>query len=557
MANIKFSKKQFEKEIGKIDETMQEKISLFGTPIGAVTDEEVEVEVFPNRPDLLSYYGFKRAFLAYLGKKPGLKKYKINSPKKDYVVKIDSSVRNVRPFTACAIVSGLNLDSERIKDIIDLQERLHLTIGRKRKKIAIGIYPLEEIKLPITYMAFQPDKIKFVPLGEEKEMSGLEILEKHPVGKEYASLLSGKSQFPIFIDSQKNILSMPPIINSASTGRVTEKTKEVFIECSGFDFDSLKKCLNIIVTSLAEMGGEIYQMELEHDKNKKQTTPDLSSTKEKISLENANKLIGIKINDKTLKNFLRRMGYEYSKGTAEVPAWRTDILHEVDLIEDVAIAYGYENLAPEIPEVATTGEEERSEIIKRKIAEILIGTNMMEMSNYHLTNPRNQFTLMGFKEKSNQECIKIESSKTDYNILRTDLSHYTLKILSENLDKEYPQRLFEIGKVFTSKHRAEEEHLAISVSPGNFTELKQILDYLFKMIDLKINVIEPDKAPVHFIKGRVAEIILENLDAQNKDARKSVGFIGEIHPEILKNWKIRMPVALLEISLEEIFDLIK
>lgn len=557
MANIRFNKKQFEKEIGKLDEKMQEKISLFGTPIGVITDEEVEIEVFPNRPDLLSYSGFRRAFLAYLGKKTGLKKYKVNSPKKDYVVKIDSSVKNVRPFTACAIVSGLDLDSERIKDIIDLQERLHSTIGRKRKKIAIGIYPLEEIKLPITYMAFQPDKIKFTPLGAEKEMSGLEILEKHPVGKEYAHLLSGKSQFPIFIDSQKNILSMPPIINSSLTGRVTENTKDVFVECSGFDFDSLKKCLNIIVTSLAEMGGEIYQMELEYEKNKKQTTPDLNSTKEKISLESANKLIGIKIDDKALKNLLERMGYDYSKGTVEIPPWRTDILHEVDLIEDVAIAYGYENLTPEIPEVATNGEEQKSEIVKRKIAEILIGTNIMETSNYHLTNQRNQFTLMGFKEKANPECIKIESSKTDYNILRTDLSHYSLKVLSENVDKEYPQRLFEIGRVFTNKHKTEEEHLTISISPGNFTELKQTLDYLFKMIDLKITVSEPDKIPLHFIKGRVAEIFLEIPENKNKEARKSIGFIGEIHPEILKNWKIRMPVALLEINLEDIFDLIK
>ncbi len=554
MANIKLNKKQFEKEIGKLDEKMQEKISLFGTPVGTITDEEVELEVFPNRPDLLSYYGFKRAFLAYLGKKTGLRKYKINSPKKDYVVRIDSSVKEIRPFTACAIVSGLKLNSEEIKDIIELQERLHATIGRKRKKIAIGIYPLEEIKLPITYMAFQPDKIKFTPLGAEKEMSGLEILEKHPVGKEYAPLLSGKSKFPIFVDSQKNILSMPPVINSALTGRVTEKTTSVFVECSGFDFESLKKCLNILVTSLAEMGGEIYQMELEYDRNKKQITPDLSAIKEKISLENANKLIGIKIDEKTLKNLLEKMGYEYSKGAVEIPAWRTDILHEVDLIEDVAIAYGYNNITPEIPEVATDGQEQKSEAIKRKIAEILIGTNMMETSNYHLTNQRNQFTLMGFKEKANPECIKIESSKTDYNILRTDLSHYALKILSENVDKEYPQRLFETGKVFANKHKTEEEHLMVAVSPGNFTELKQTLDYLFKMLDLKISVTEPDKIPLHFIKGRAAEIFLET---KNKDSRKSIGFIGEIHPEILKDWKIRMPVAILEISLEEIFDLIK
>src|SRR3989338_9666187 len=157
MANVKFNKKLFEKEIGKIDE----KISMFGTPVESVGDEEIEIEVFPNRPDLLSYQGFKRAFLGFLGKQKGMKQYKLNKKEKDYEVKIESSVKDVRPCTACAIVKGLNLDDTKIKELIDMQEKLHATIGRKRKKIEIGIYPLDKIKLPIIYKALEPDKIKF------------------------------------------------------------------------------------------------------------------------------------------------------------------------------------------------------------------------------------------------------------------------------------------------------------------------------------------------------------------------------------------------------------
>lgn len=537
MASAIFPRKKFEKEIGKLDEKMQNRIAMFGTPLEKFDDEEIEIEVFPNRPDLLSYHGFKRSFLAFLGKQTGLKKYKINKPEKDYVVKIDSSLKDIRPYTACAIVKGIKFDDEKIKEMIDVQEKLHETLGRKRKKLAIGIYPLEKIKLPITFTAMEPDKIKFIPLESDREMSGLQILQRHPTGREYAHLLAGKPKFPIFIDAENNVLSMPPIINSQMTGKVTEKTTDVFVECSGFDFESLNKCLNIIVTNLADMGGQIYQMELQY-KNKK-ITPNLNPEKMKVDIKNVNELLGLDLKEKEIKNFVEKMGHNYSKGFVEIPAWRTDVLHEVDLIEDIAIAYGYENFIPEIPKISTAGEENKNEIIKRKIAEILVGLNFLEVSNYHLTTKREQFKNMGVQE---EKAIEVENSKTDYNILRKDLTHYLLKNFSDNVDSEYPQRIFEIGKVFCLE---ETENLALAIAPANFTEVRQVLEYLFRMMNLEIEISEPEKIPNHFIDGRTAKISLEN---------KPIGFVGEIHPKILKNWKIKMPVSLFEINLEKIYE---
>mgnify|MGYP001407787929 CR=1 FL=1 len=561
MANIKFNRKTFEKEIGKLDKKMQKKIAMFGTPLEGFDNEEIEIEVFPNRPDLLSYQGFKRSFLAYLGKKTGLKKYKINKPEKNYKVIVDKSVKNIRPYTVCAIVKGLRFNDEKIKEIVEIQEKLHITIGRKRKKVAIGIYPLEKIELPITYKALEPDKIKFIPLETEKEMSGLEILQRHPAGKDYAHLLAGKEKFPIFIDNAKNILSMPPIINSQLTGKITEKTREVFVECSGFDLKILKKCLSIIVASMVDIGGKIYQMEIKG--RKKERTPNFKSEKMKISLENTNKLLGLELNEKQLKQLIEKIGYDYYKGIVEIPEWRTDILHEVDLIEDVAIAYGYDNFVPEIPEISTIGQEDPKETVKRKISEILTGLNMIEISNYHLTNKKNQFKKMGLKEK---DFIEVEESKTDYNILRKDLTHFLMKILSENIDAEYPQNIFEIGKVFGNEVSSskgvlcvEKENLAVAISPGNFTEVKQIIEYFSKIANVKISLKEANEFPNYFIDGRNAEIIFEGSEqtqassAKNVKRDKKIGFIGEIHPKILKNWRIKMPVALFEISLEDIF----
>ena len=544
MAIVTFSKKKFEKDIGSFNEQMKNKISMFGTPIEREEKDEISIEVFPNRPDLLSYHGFKRSFLAFLGKKTGLVNYKVNKPEENYRVTVDSSVKNIRPYTACAIVRGLQLDDEKIKEIIDIQERLHMTIGRKRKRAAIGIYPLEKIELPITFKALEPDKIRFTPLEMDKELSGLEILQRHPAGKEYSHLLAGKIKFPIFTDSRGQILSMPPVINSQLTGKITQETRDVFIECSGFDFGILKICLNIIVTCMADMGGKIYQMDLRYGYIKKEKTPDLTPRKMKLSLENANRLLGINISEKQLKQLLEKMGYNYKNKIVKIPAWRSDILHEVDLIEDIAIAYGYENFVPEIPKISTIGSENPKERIKRSMAWILSGLGFLEVSSYHL-NKKNQTGDINSQEKEN--VIEVEETKTEYSVLRRDLSHSLLRIFSENVDSEYPQKIFEIGKVFriASEKVIEKEMLALAVSPGNLTDVKQAFEYLFRMLALEVSFSEPKNLPHWFIEGRTSEISLNE---------KSLGFIGEIHPKTLKNWKIKMPIALFEINLEEILN---
>jgi len=544
MANIKISRNVFEKEIGKLDKAMQNKIAMFGTTLESFDDKEMELEIFPNRPDLLSYHGFKRSFLSFLGKKLGLKSYKLKKPERNYQVKVDSSVREVRPFTACAIVKDLELDDDKIKEIIEIQEKLHTTVGRKRKKLAIGVYPLEKITLPITFKALEPDKIKFYPLDSHREMSGLQILQRHPAGKEYAHLLKGKAKFPIFVDSNKQILSMPPIINSQLAGKVTEKTKEVFVECSGFDFEILKRCLNIIVTTLAEMGGKVYQMNLVY--GKREVTPDLTPEKMKISKEKTNKLLGLNLSDIQIKSLLGKMGHGFSKGFVEIPAWRTDILHEVDLIEDVAIAYGYDNFDPEIPTISTIGKESKEETIKRKISEILVGLNLIEVSNYHLTNKRDQFIKLGVTKTQEKNFLEVIDSKTDYDILRKNLSHCLLRVFSENVDSEYPQNIFELGKVFQGGSEIkEQEYLSVASVPGNFTQIKQYFEYLSRMLGLEPIIKEAEDFPQYFIKGRVAEIFLDN---------KRIGYVGEVHPKNLKNWKIKMPVALFEINLEDVFE---
>jgi len=536
MANIKIPRKIFEKEI-KLTKETEEQISLFGTPLEKINDQEIEIEIFPNRPDLLSTQGFLRSFKAFIGKNKGLKTYKLNKPQKDYKIKVLPSVKQVRPFTACAIVKNLSFNDDKIKEIIDLQEKLHTTVGRNRKKVAIGIYPLEKISLPITYEAKKPDEIKFLPLEAKKEMTGRQILQKHPAGRDYAHLLQDKSLYPIFIDAKNKILSMPPIINSHETGKITEQTKEVFVECSGFQQETLNKVLNIIITTLADQGGQVYQMDLG-----KLKTPDLSTEKIKIDLNNTNKLLGLELKESDLQKLLPKMGYSYTKSKVEIPAWRTDILHEVDIIEDIAIAYGYNNIEPEIPQVATVGEESQTSKIKTKLSEILIGLNLLEISTYHLIKPT---------ETNEKNLIEIENSKTEYKLLRQSLLEPTLRTLTENKDNEYPQNLFEIGTVFSKNLESETgiketENLIISLTPGNVTKIKQSLDNLTQTLNINYKIEE--SIHPNLIEGRTAEIIIND---------KPAGYLGELHPNTLKKWGIKMPCAVAEISLEEIFKILK
>jgi len=545
MAGIKFSRKEFESKIGKITPELIEKISLFGTHFESMDNESVELEIMPNRPDLFSLQTFIKSFNSFLGKNKGLRKYKINKPEKNYEVKIDASVKEVRPYTACAIIKDIKFNDEKIKEIIDIQEKIHVTLGRKRKKIAIGIYPLEKITLPIKFEARKPADIKFIPLEADREMNGLQILQLHPTGREYAHLLEGKEKFPVFVDAKGEILSMPPIINSHKTGKVTETTKDVFIECSGFDFEILKKTLNIFVVMFAEMGGKIFQMKLLYGKEKI-LTPDLIPEKIKINLKNVNKLLGTNLKDSETKIYLEKMGYNYNTKTktAEVPAWRTDIMHEVDLIEDIAIAYGYDNFKPEIPSIATTGEIRKVEILKKKIAEILCGLSMIEISNYHL------ITKDDSKRYELKENIEVEDSKSEFRILRPNLLVSILETLRKNIDAEYPQRIFELGVSFKKSEDAETgiketEKLCVAIASPNtgFTEIKQVTEYLLRMLGKENFIVTEAPENPYFIDGRAAQILLNN---------KPIGLIGEIKPQILENIGIKMPISAMEIDIEEL-----
>ncbi len=541
MTNVIFSRKEFEKHI-KITPEIEEKITLFGTPLEKLDKESLEIEVFANRPDLISLSGFIRSFKTFLGKENESDKFILKKPEKNYKVYVDDSVEEIRPYVSCAVIKKIELNEDKLKNLINLQEKLATTLGRNRKKVAIGIYPLDKIVFPIKYESRLAKDIKFKPLGFNEELNAEDILVMHPTGRKYESLLKSFKKYPVFVDSKNEIISMPPIINSESSGKVNLDTKDIFLECTGTDKQMVEKTLIILATSIAEFSGIITQVEI-FNKDKVEIM-NLEKQKTNISLKNVNKLLGLELNENQMGLLLQRMGHEYKKGVVYSPPWRIDILHEVDLIEDIAIAYGYDKLIPEMPNISTMGEESKENIVKRKLSEILIGLGILEISTYHLIKQEEV-------EKFNlKDSIELIDSKNEYKYLRQNLFVPMLRILSENKDAEYPQKLFEIGKIFTKNNHKEngvkeEDSLIFSLSPSNATEIKKYLDYFFKMLDIDFKIKESSKP--WMIEGRTCSIILN---------KKEIGYFGEVHPSTLKLCGINMPLSLVEFSLEEIYSLI-
>jgi phenylalanyl-tRNA synthetase beta chain len=548
MPTINLNKKVFDKYVGKKlpIEKLKDRISLLGTDLEEINANDIVVEIFPNRPDMLSMQGFSRAFNSFIGHKTGLREYKIEKSNEKVIV--DKSVADVRPYTACAIVKDLHFDDEKIKEVIDIQEKLHITYGRNRRKIAIGIYPYEKIKTPIRFTAKKPEEITFRPLEFPKKINALQILNQHPAGKAYGHLLEGKTKFPVFIDANDEVLSMPPIINSHNVGKISEKTKDIFVECSGFDFRVLKKCLNMIVTALHEMGGKVYSMELVYG-NKKHVTPDLRPEEMKVDINYINRLLGLNLKENEIKKYLERMGYGYRNKKALIPAYRADIIHQVDLAEDIAIAYGYENFKALIPNVATIGQENKFENFKNKISDLLVGLDFIEASTYNLSNKEFQSKRMEIEINSIE---LLNSISSEYNVLRSWVLPSLMEILGNNKHHEYPQKIFTTGTIFKKNSKKEtgiEENsriaIAIAAEKTDYTGARQVLDYLLRSLALKYEIKEVEHSS--FIPGRVGRVSVNG---------KEIAYIGEISPKVIRNWDLNVPVTGFELNLSELFEVL-
>jgi|SaaInlStandDraft_4_1057021.scaffolds.fasta_scaffold24426_2 phenylalanyl-tRNA synthetase beta chain len=533
MPTITLDKKDILNMLGKkvSDAELKDRISMIGTDLESMDDKEIVVEVFPDRPDMLTAAGFAKALSSFMGIKIGLENYKIN--KSSYEVKVDKKVDKIRPKMVCAVVKNVKLNELIIQYLMQVQEKLHKTLGRDRRKLSIGVYDLDTVKFPLTYTT-KPRDFKFIPLEMEGEMDVNEILGEHPKGVDYAHLLEGVKEVPIWIDDNQKVLSMPPIINSEDT-RVAVNTKNLFIDVTGLDENACEQALNILVSGFSERGADIYSVNVNG-----KIYPNLEARPMKLSLEYVNKVLGLSLKENEIKKLLERMGYNYSNGVAKIPCYRADVLSEIDLVEDIAVAYGYENFKPELSDFGCIAEENKFEAFKNKVSEILVGFGFLETNTYNLAKKDDQTKNM----KVNMKLVEIANAlNEEYDVLRAWMIPSLLDVFKNNRQYEVPQKIFESGAVFTP---AEKNRLGCLIcdTKVTYTEARQILDALFNALGIEGKY----ASTVHdsFIPGRVARVSIKGKD---------VAYVGEIHPEVLNNFSLENPVVGFELNLSELFEL--
>jgi len=389
MPTIEFSYKDLCGLLGKKIplKQLEEDILYVKGEFEEVDGDRVKIEIADtNRPDLWSVEGIARELKARLGIKTGLPRYK--SKKSGLKVHVDKNLKNIRPYTVCAVIKGINFTDEVLLQIIQLQEKVCETFGRKRDQVAIGVYDYHKIEGPIYFKAVDPKQTKFKPLDYPTKINLMQILSKHQKGREYGHLLEGLDKFPIFIDAKDQILSLPPIINSDYTGKVTADTHDVFIECSGFDHRFLTPALNIMVAAMMDRGGKLETVEVIGDK--KMTTPDFKPLKIDVDKKYLAKQLGIDLSETKVISLLKRACYDVEnkkdKFTVSYLPYRQDILHQMDVIEDILIGYGFNNIEPVSVEFPSEASLDKIGVFSRSVADIMVGLGSIEVISYTLTN---------------------------------------------------------------------------------------------------------------------------------------------------------------------------
>jgi len=499
--------------------------------IGADPDEigkkEAVVEFFPDRPDLLSTEGVARALRAFTEQELGLVEYKTN-PATTHMV-VSPEVINIRPFVLAGIVRNVKLDDTAIKCMMELQEKLHVTLGRKRSKVSIGIHDLSKLKEPFNYGVCSPHEPAFVPLQVDYEMTPEEILKEHPKGMEYAHLLEEFDKYPLITDSNGEVASLPPIINGALT-TITEETTEVLIDVTGLDGNAVEACLNIVAAALVERGGEIEQIEIRYPTDKI-NVPKMEPKDHQINNVYLIGLLGFDPGDFAIFKAFRKCGMEPKlEGeiwNVKVPAYRADILHPIDLLEEVAIGLGYSEIPEHLPNEARFGEGLESRNLEAKCRETMLGVGFQEVVTLTLTSTKMLHENMSREPEYEAEVANPVTE--DYHMLRSSILPSLLELLSSNRHRELPQKVFEIGQVIREHSNRMSLAWIELASKGNFSNARKTAESIAKRLGIAGETIEGEDPA--FIPGRCARIKTDDITLT----------YGEIHPSTLEKFELGYP----------------
>jgi phenylalanyl-tRNA synthetase beta chain len=521
--------------------------------------DEMSIEIKDgNRPDLWSVEGIARELRGVLGIEEGLIPYDVHASS-GIEVKVSPHLHDIRPYIAASIVKGVRLTDDIIREFMHLQDKLDQTYGRKRARASIGLYNYDLITPPLQYTVAKPTEISFIPLGEVNQMDLETILRTHPKGIQYGHIINKHAQWPILIDSRNKVLSIPPIINSNDLGRITEDEHNIFVEVTGTVYRTVLNTLNLVTLSLTDRGQDILSTTIKYpySVNSQQllTTPRLPTSSLTLQLETVNQVLGIPLTRNEVETLLKKARYGIADVSAQeikviVPCYRIDVMHPHDVIEDIAIMYGYNNITPRWPQQITFGNISANERLVDLAREIIIGLGFQEILSFTLTNKEHLVHRMKAPDTRIVELINPSSQR--FTCLRHWLLPGLLEFLSHNTHIEYPQKIFEVGECVildeTQENRVSSHQKmggVIAHSTANFSELKSETEAFFRNLGITLDL----KVTPHptFINGRAGSLQSHQI---------AFGILGEIHPRILEMWGIETPVTAFEINLTQLHTLL-
>ena len=533
-------------------EDLNEIFAFVKGDVESLEGNAVSIEVKDsNRPDIWAVEGMARALRGYLG--VGRTKEIRLAGRSNLKVVIDKRVKPIRPFISTAIVKGLQPTDEALKSWINLQEKLDQTYGRKRRRASIGFYQADLIQSPLSYTVANPDIITFAPLGSENKQSLRDIVENHPKGAEYGEIISQFETWPILVDGADNVLSLPPVINSNDLGRITTETKNILIEVTGTNAETVHNTLKIVVSTLAERGGKIYScLEIyPYGSPRRFVSPDLSPTRAQLRLSYINTLLGTSLTLKEASRLAERAGYRVRIATGdtiqlEISCYRTDIMHSVDIIEDIAIAMDINKLKPVWPKIWTVGNFAKETDETESVGETMIGLGFQEVLTYALTSPA---VVSNNVQSIDGKLVELLNPRmTTHTVVRSWLLPSLLEILSHNTHVDYPQRIFEIGPYISRGenliHPIQESRKLAAVTihaNAGFTEIRSSFDALAQNKGRSFQI--KDTEHPSFLSGRCGVILSDG---------KEVGIIGELNPRAIKSWGLNLPAAAFEVEMSNL-----
>ena len=521
--------------------------------------DEMSIEIKDgNRPDLWSVEGIARELRGVLGIEEGLIPYDVHASS-GIEVKVSPDLHDIRPYIAASVVKGVQLTDDIIREFMHLQDKLDQTYGRKRARASIGLYNYDLITPPLQYTVAKPTEISFIPLGEVNQMDLETILRTHPKGIQYGHIINKHVQWPILMDSRNKVLSIPPIINSNDLGRITEDEHNIFVEVTGTVYRTVLNTLNLVTLSLTDRGQDILSTTIKYPYPVKSqqllTTPKLPTSSLTLQLETVNQVLGIPLTRNEVETLLNKARYGIADVSAQeieviVPCYRIDVMHPNDVIEDIAIMYGYNNITPRWPQQITFGNISANERLVDLAREIIIGLGFQEILSFTLTNKEHLVHRMKAPDSRIVELINPSSQR--FTCLRNWMLPGLLEFLSHNTHIEYPQKIFEVGECVildeTQENRVSSHQKmggVIAHSTANFSELKSEAEAFFRNLGITLDLrVTPHPT---FINGRTGSLQSHQIE---------FGILGEIHPRILEMWGIETPVTAFEVNLTQLHTLL-